>query len=76
MKTLKQFIEELQALAKKNPKALNMPVVYAKDAEGNGFYEVGFKPTTGIYEDGDFIPSLQLKKNDRKKSEINSVCIN
>ena len=64
---LKEYMEKLNEIVEKNPKALEMDVVHATDDEGNGFQKVHFAPGIGCYEDGEF---------DNESAEPNAVCIN
>ncbi len=72
----KEYIENLTQFAKENPESLELEVIYSKDDEGNGYYPVIYLPTTGIYEDCEFISCEQLEDYDRENDEINSICIN
>ncbi len=45
--TLKTYIAKLQKVAKWNPEALDLPVCYSIDPEGNGYYLVQYSPSTG-----------------------------
>lgn len=74
--TLREYIEQLQNFALSNPETLDMDVIYSRDDEGNGFQEVHYSPSKGIYEDNEFIASDQLEDYERDENEVNSVCIN
>lgn len=74
--TLREYIEQLQNFAQANPETLDMDVIYSRDDEGNGFQEVHYSPSKGIYEDNEFIASEQLEDYERDENEVNSVCIN
>lgn len=58
----REYLRKLNELAKANPGALELPMVYAIDDEGNRFYFVENDPTLGTYE--------------VSTSEIHSVCVN
>jgi hypothetical protein len=73
---LKEYMEKLELFVKENPEALEMDVVTSRDDEGNGYNQVYYSPSIGIFEDGDFIPSSQIKEYEREPKEINSVCLN
>jgi hypothetical protein len=73
---LKEYIEQLQKFAQMNPETLDMDVIYSRDDEGNGFGQVHYAPSKGIYEDMEFIASDQLEDYERDTTDINSVCIN
>jgi len=78
---LKQYIENLQKLAKENPESLDMDVVYAADDEGNGYQKVVYAPTLGNLN-GDFsgefysVESLREDGEEEEDYPINAVCIN
>lgn len=67
----KEYIKQLKEFLQENPEAANLDVIYAKDAEGNGFDNVHYGPTIGNFEDGDF--SEEPLDND---PSFNAVCIN
>lgn len=73
---LKTFIENLNTFVKENPDALELDVITAKDAEGNGFEGVHYTPSKGIFEDGDFIAHGQYEDYEKEESDTNAVCIN
>ncbi len=62
MKTLREYIATLNNLAVGQPEALDCPVVYSRDDEGNSFKEVVFDPTFGKWE--------------VEGEEIKAVCLN
>lgn len=64
---LKQYLKQLNDLAKKHPEALEMDVVYSKDDEGNGFQNIHYAPNMGEFDGGDF---------DDESENKNAVCIN
>lgn len=64
---LKEFIKNLNDLAKENPKALDYDVVTSIDDEGNGYNLVYFAPQIGhMDEDKEF----------KEVQEANAVCVN
>lgn len=67
--TIKEYIEELEVLAKEYPEA---KVIYSKDDEGNKFEYVHFFPTIGNFNDGNF--DGEDFNNDNKKN--NAICLN
>jgi len=73
--TLKQYIDNLKAFVKENPEALYYNVITAKDAEGNAFDEVYFKPSLGNFNGTDFI-CTDREDFDYKYTQTNSVCVN
>ena len=66
--TLRQYIRELHKIAKENPKALDHPMIYSCDSEGNYFEPVHYGPAP-VFFDGD-----QIDMSGEK--EINAICIN
>lgn len=49
-------LNTLNTLVKENPELLELSVVYSRDDEGNGFQEVHYNPSVGVYleEDREF----------------------
>ena len=74
--TLKKFIENLSEFVKENPETLDMQVITSRDDEGNGFNLVYCSPCKGIFEDGDFISSVNYEDDERDASETNCVLVN
>ena len=72
-KTLRQLINRLNDIAKDNPKALDLPLVYSRDDEGNSFHKVYFDAELGSYDENkrEFI-----NKEEADGKETNCVCIN
>lgn len=71
MMKLKEYLDVLNALAKSNPKSLEMEVITSSDDEGNSFTPVYYHPQMGIYnaEDREWDVS-------RSHTKSNSVCLN
>ena len=67
---LKEYAKKIAILARAFPEA---KVVYSKDDEGNGFQEIHYDPSKGIYTpdgyEGEFRPS-------KNSSKVNAICIN
>lgn len=59
---LSEYLVKMGKLVKEHPEALDLPVVYSKDDEGNSFQEVNFDPTLGKWE--------------VEREEIHAVCLN
>ena len=70
---LKAYIENLNKLVEKNPKAAEYDVVTSIDNEGNDYNLVCFNPSVGIYKDysGEF-----EEANKDNEEDINAVCVN
>ena len=77
---LQEYIDNLQELIKENPKLKDATVVYSRDDEGNGFYEVGFTPSAGYFEYGGSFITPEDKEAweyyELTDDDLNSVCIN
>lgn len=67
---LKQFLGNLNNLAKESPEVLEFQVVTSKDDEGNGFNAVQYKPSLGMFDGHDF--------DSGKEANIkpNAICVN
>ena len=75
MKTLKEFIDELNHLIKENPEAATYTVVTSSDDEGNSYREVYFSASVGYFDkDDEFFWHDDNATNEGYKH--NSVCIN
>lgn len=74
--TLKEYIEQLQKFAETNPETLDMDVIYSRDDEGNGFQQIHYSPSKGLYEDSEFISVEQLEDYNREENDVNAVCVN
>lgn len=70
--TLREYIDGLNQFVVDNPETLDMTVIYGTDAEGNGFEEVYYGPTKGVYDDDEF----SSHPDEIDKEDINAVCIN
>jgi hypothetical protein len=72
-RTLRQLISRLQEIARQNPEALDLPLVYSRDDEGNSFHKVHFDAGLGHYDENkrEFI-----NKEESNNKETNCVCIN
>ena len=68
--TLREYIENLNELAEKNPSVLDLIVVSSSDDEGNEYGPVHNEPTVGYYEDREFLEAIH------SKLKPNAVCIN
>lgn len=77
---LREFIDNLNQLAKEDPSLLEKNVIFAKDAEGNGYDEVYYGPSAGVFtEDFEFIPSDSEdfeEEYEYTRTDINAICIN
>ena len=72
---LREYIENLNNLAKGNPEALDYEVISSKDDEGNGFNVVHYEPSIGGFNDGEFYPKDFITEEDMD-IELNAVCVN
>jgi len=64
--TFGRYVELLDALLKENPEAKNLPVITAKDDEGNGYNKVYYKPGLVNFDGWEIYPD----------QEPNAVCVN
>ena len=71
---LREYIKHLQELAEKHPEALEMDVITAKDAEGNGYEAVYYEPSMGHYDGEDFTASDSEDYDE--DYENNAICVN
>jgi hypothetical protein len=65
---LREFLDNLNKLAKERPETLDFDIVSSKDDEGNGFDLVYYEPTVGTYNSKD--------KDFQEELKPNAVCIN
>lgn len=77
MTTLKEYFENLKSFIEENPDCLELPVIVAKDDEGNGYNSNFFEPQKGHFdfESRDFYTQEQLSEDDYG-FEINTVLLN
>lgn len=80
-KTLRELITRLNSIAKEVPDALDLPLVYAQDDEGNGFHKVYCEAGLGHYDEScdnfTSINSILFPKSEEGSDEkINCICIN
>lgn len=78
---LKEFLNNIQEMVKKDPSLLEKNVIFAKDAEGNGFEEVYYSPSVGVYdtEEYEFVPADSEdfeEEYEYTKEDINAICVN
>lgn len=76
---LKEFLNELNQLVEKHPEYLDLDVITAKDAEGNGFDLVYYGPSVGAFYDDEFVPTNCddfVEEYGYTDKDINSICIN
>lgn len=66
--TLKEFLKNLNKMAKDFPETLDMEVITSRDDEGNGYNKVHYTPCVGRYDEGSDMLSGD--------GEFNAVCVN
>jgi hypothetical protein len=71
-KTLRELIARLNSIAKENPEALDLPLVYSQDDEGNGFHRVYFDAGLGHYDEN----CNDFSSTEGTNVEANCICIN
>lgn len=85
--TLREYLQGLNYFVKQNPWALDKPVIYASDDEGNDRHQVLFTPCGMQVDDpeGQSIEIIKEYKGDNvdmsknewcTKEEVNAICIN
>lgn len=67
---LKEYIDCLLDISKRNPETLEMDIVYSVDDEWNEFKKVYYTPTVWNFNE------KKWEFDDSSNSEKNSVCIN
>jgi hypothetical protein len=76
---LKEFLNNIQKMVEEDPSLLELDVITSKDDEGNGFEEVYYSPSVGVFEDSEFVPSDSEdfeEEYEYTKKDINAICIN
>ena len=66
----------LQKFAEENPETLEFEVIYAEDDEGNGYGNIVYSPSKGVFNEGEFFTENNLEEEDYQLSDMNAVCIN
>lgn len=78
--TLKEYVAHLNRLMRENPKAKDMTVMYASDAEGNSFDEVFYAPNVGMLHEYEYGQTVLNDEDDAKYFKVefapNVVLIN
>jgi len=67
----KDYLEQINAFAKKYPEALDFEVITADDEEGNGYTPVYYGPSMG-----EFNKAERQFTNDVDEEKYNAVCLN
>ncbi len=70
---LKNYIENLSAIIKSNPNALDMDVVTSRDNEGNGYTLVYYSPSIGNYSAEEWYTENDVIE---EGLELNAVLLN
>lgn len=70
--TLQEYYESLGSFLKDHPEAAKLPVVYAKDDEGNGYQNISYSPSLGEVDSLDYC----IESFDTDSESPNAVCIN
>jgi hypothetical protein len=76
---LKKFLDNLNKLVKDHPEYLELDVISSKDSEGNGFEEVYYEPSVGVFDDEDFCPMGSddfEEEYEYTDKDVNAICIN
>lgn len=76
----KKYVETLNKFLEAHPESANLPVIYGRDDEGNGYQEVNNTPTLGVAEDPTEyhieIEDWYGEGGDIEKKDCNVICIN
>ena len=81
-KTLQEYVDDLQSLIITRPELKDLPVIYSKDEEDNGFKPIYYTASPGHYvqDDDEFVSEEQIKEEPEEWEEfgtvINAVCVN
>ena len=77
---LREYIQNLNKLAKEHPEYLDLDVIYAADDEGNDYNLVEFEPTPMFHdEDNDYYidkDNFDYEFEGEEEFEANVICIN
>jgi hypothetical protein len=71
---LKEFLENINEMVRKNPELLELNVAYSRDDEGNGFQEVIFSPTLGWLTEYNFESNDTALRDGNRN--VDAICIN
>lgn len=74
--TLKEYIGALQQLAEESPEALEFPVIYSSDDEGNSYHNVYSNGTLVEVEDLESRNIDLVCRDDDEEEKPNAVIIN
>ena len=79
--TLKKFREELNRIAKENPKWDELDVVYSADDEGSSYQKVNWTGTPAQFHDMkeyslEIVGQYTKKSPDIAKEDVNAIIIN
>lgn len=66
----KEYLEEINRLAKTNPELLDKEVVHSSDLEGNNYHFVVYPPSKGHFNGATF------ESHDMTENDVNSVLLN
>jgi len=69
---LSAFLQNINMIVANRPEVLDFDVVYSIDDEGNDLRPVGFPPSIGVVDDGDFIGEDKLGDSE----PATCICVN
>jgi hypothetical protein len=74
---LKEWLNDLNKLIDANPEILELPVVYARDDEGNGYQYASYSPSLGAFDrlSREFYSQDQYEDQDDDLGE-KVICLN
>tara|TARA_R110000796_G_scaffold161858_1_gene278633 strand:- start:9545 stop:9796 length:252 start_codon:yes stop_codon:yes gene_type:complete len=81
---LQEYVKTLQKLMEDRPETKTMKAFTSIDDEGNGYRELYFAPSIGVYFDGGFHDEKHLEEDKEYYAEyhededftLNAVCVN
>ena len=75
---LNEFLDNINKMVENDPNLLELTVVTAIDSEGNGFEEVYYTPSPGVYIKREFHQLNDDEEDDYGYTvdDINAICIN
>ena len=74
----KEYLENLNKIAKESPEVLEYEVIQASDDEGNSFQKVIYNPGQLGYFEGSYMGEFYQKDSEDWEPQfpVNAICIN
>jgi hypothetical protein len=81
MRTLKDLKADIEKIERENPEWMNLPLIYAKDEEGNDYHKIECDLTPMQMDDMneyylELVGSYMHNSDDITKEDVNCICIN